>query len=97
MMNRFQGQLTDQMTIVVVDVGEDRSTVRDFLQGLNVDLTVGVDPESTAARAWGANALPIHYWIDTDGVVQQIVYGGAPEQTFIEAITALVPEFSAGD
>lgn len=97
MMNRFQGQLTDQMTIVLVDVGEDRPTVKDFLQGLNVDLTVGVDPDGTVARAWGANALPIHYWIDAAGVVQQIVYGGAPEQTFIEAVTALVPEFSAGD
>jgi hypothetical protein len=97
MMAQFQGQLTDQMTILVVDVGEDRSTVRDFIKGLNVDLTVGVDTDGSAQRSWGAMALPIHYWIDADGVVQQIVYGGAPEQTFIEAITALVPEFSAGD
>jgi peroxiredoxin len=97
MMDRFQGQLKDQMTVLVVDVGEDRSTVKDFMDNLNVDLTVGVDPDGSLARAWGAMALPIHYWIDADGVVQQVVYGGAPEQTFIEAITALVPEFSAGD
>jgi thiol-disulfide isomerase/thioredoxin len=97
MMEQFQGKLTDQMTILVVDVGEDRSTVKDFMNGLNVDLTVGVDPDGSVQRSWGAMALPIHYWIDADGVVQQIVYGGAPEQTFIEAITALVPEFSAGD
>jgi peroxiredoxin len=97
MMERFQGQLKDQMTVLVVDVGEDRPTVRDFMKGLNVDLTVGVDPDGSIAAQWGANALPIHYWIDADGVVQQIVYGGAPEQTFIEAITALVPEFSAGE
>ncbi|MEO8625348.1 MAG: TlpA disulfide reductase family protein [Candidatus Limnocylindrales bacterium] len=97
MMERFQGQLKDQMTVLVVDVGEDRSTVRDFIKGLNVDLTVGLDPDGTIASQWGANALPIHYWIDADGVVQQIVYGGAAEQTFIEAITALVPEFSAGE
>jgi peroxiredoxin len=97
MIERFQGQLKDQMTILIVDVGEDRRTVRDFINGLNVDLTVGLDPDGTVAAQWGANALPIHYWIDADGVVQQIVYGGAPEQTFIEAITALVPEFSAGE
>lgn len=97
MMARFQGQLKDQMTILVVDVGEDRSTVKDFLKGLNVDLTVGVDHDGSLQRAWGAMALPIHYWIDADGVVQQVVYGGAPEQTFIEAITALVPDFSASE
>jgi thiol-disulfide isomerase/thioredoxin len=97
MMERFQGPLRDKMTLLVVDVGEDRATVRDFLKGLNVDLTVGLDPDGTIQAQWGANALPIHYWIDADGVVRQIVYGGAPEQTFLEAITALVPEFSAGD
>jgi thiol-disulfide isomerase/thioredoxin len=97
MMERFQGQLKDQMTILVVDVGEDRSTVKDFVNGLDVDLTVGVDQDGSLQRAWGAMALPIHYWIDADGVVQQVVYGGAPEQTFIEAITALVPDFSATD
>ncbi|MEP7360278.1 MAG: TlpA disulfide reductase family protein [Chloroflexota bacterium] len=97
LMDRFQGQLKDQMTILVIDVGEDRSTVKEFIKGLNVDLTVGTDPDGSIQRSWGANALPIHYWIDADGIVQQIVYGGAPEQTFIEAVTALVPEFSAGD
>lgn len=97
MMERFQRLLKDQMTILVVDVGEDRPTVRNFIKGLSVDLTVGLDPDSTIAAQWGANALPIHYWIDADGVIQQIVYGGAPEQTFIEAITALVPEFSADE
>jgi thiol-disulfide isomerase/thioredoxin len=97
MMNRFQTQLKDQMTVLVVDVGEDRAAVKDFFKGLNVDLTVGVDTDSSLANTWGAKALPIHYWIDADGVVQQIVYGGAPEQSFIEAITALVPEFSASE
>ena len=53
MMERFQGQLKDQMTILVVDVGEDRATVKDFLNGLNVDLAVGVDPDGSAQRACG--------------------------------------------
>ena len=97
MMERFQGLLKNKMTVLVIDVGEDRSTVKDFLKSLNVDLTVGLDTDGTIQRQWGANALPIHYWIDTDGVLRQIVYGGAPEQVFIEAITALVPEFSAGE
>lgn len=96
MMDGFQGQLKDKMTVLVIDVGEDHATVRDFFKGLNVNLTVGLDPDSTIQAQWGANALPIHYWIDANGVVSQIVYGGAPEQTFLEAITALVPDFSAG-
>ncbi|MDL2335001.1 MAG: TlpA disulfide reductase family protein, partial [Chloroflexota bacterium] len=54
MMERFQRQLKDQMTVLVVDVGEDRSTVREFINGLNVDLTVGLDPDGTIAAQWGA-------------------------------------------
>ena len=95
MMDRFEGQLKGAMTVLVIDVGQDRRTAKDFIKGLDVNLTVGVDPDGSIQSAWGANALPIHYWIDANGVVQQIVYGGAPEQTFLEAITLLVPEFSA--
>jgi hypothetical protein len=81
----------------VIDVGEDPHTVRTFMDGLNVDLTVGLDEDRAIQAQWGANALPIHYWLDADGVVREIVYGGAPEQIFIQAITAVVPEFSAED
>jgi thiol-disulfide isomerase/thioredoxin len=97
MMERFQGQLKDAMTLLVIDVGEDRATVRDFMRAHDVDLTVGLDPDGLAQAQWAANALPVHFWVDADGVVRQIVYGGAPEEVFIQAITALVPEFSATD
>jgi thiol-disulfide isomerase/thioredoxin len=95
MMERFEAQLTDKMTLLVIDVGEDRHTVRTFMDELNVDLTVGLDQDSAIQAQWGANALPIHYWLDADGVVREIVYGGAPEEIFIQAITAVVPDFSA--
>jgi thiol-disulfide isomerase/thioredoxin len=97
MMERFERDLKDQMTILVIDVGEDRQVVRDYMRGLDVDLTVGVDHEGTIAAEWAARGLPVHFMLDTDGVVRQIVYGGAPEETFIQAVTVLVPEFSASD
>lgn len=97
MMERFEGQLKDQMTVLVIDVGEDRSVVRDFMRAIEVDLTVGLDHDGSIQAQWAANALPVHYMLDADGVVRQIVYGGAPEETFIQAVTVLVPEFSATD
>jgi thiol-disulfide isomerase/thioredoxin len=97
MMERFQRNLKDQMTLLVIDVGEDRSVVRDFMRELDVDLTVGLDRDGSIQAQWAAYGLPVHYMVDADGVVQQIVYGGAAEETFIEAVTVLVPEFSATD
>lgn len=95
MMEKFEGDLAGQMTVLVIDTGEDRATVRQFLRDLDVDLTVGLDPDGTLMRQWGAYGLPVHYMLDADGIVQQIVYGGAPREVFIQAITAVVPEFSA--
>lgn len=97
MMERFEAQLKDQMTLLVIDVGEDRSVVRDFMRANDVALTVGLDRDGSIQARWAANALPVHFMLDADGVVRQIVYGGAPEEIFIQAVTALVPEFSATD
>lgn len=97
MMERYAKQLGDSMTVLVIDVGEDRQAVRSFMQDLGVDLTVGVDPDGTVQQEWGTYALPVHFWLDEQGIVSEIVYGGAPREIFIQAITAVVPEFSAGD
>ncbi|HUP83102.1 MAG TPA: TlpA disulfide reductase family protein [Candidatus Limnocylindria bacterium] len=97
MMQRFEKDLKDQMTVLVIDVGEDRSVVRDFMRANQIDLTVGLDQDGSLQSSWAANALPVHFMLDADGVVRQIVYGGASEETFIEAVTVLVPEFSASE
>ncbi len=97
MMERFQRDLKDQMTLLVIDVGEERPVVREFMRDLDVDLTVGLDRDGSIQAQWAAFGLPVHFMIDADGVVRQIVYGGAAEETFIEAVTDLVPEFSASD
>lgn len=95
MMERYQTQLTDQMTILVVDVAEEREIVEAFVEALDVGLTVGLDEDGAVQDEWGAYALPVHFWLDADGIVREIVFGGAPPEIFIQAITAVVPEFSA--
>ena len=97
MMERYAKQLGDSMTVLVVDVGEDRQQVRQFMNDLGVDLTVGVDPDGNVQREWGTYALPVHFWLDEQGIIRNIVYGGAPREIFIQAITDVVPEFSAND
>jgi thiol-disulfide isomerase/thioredoxin len=95
MMLHYSKQLGEQMNILVVDVGEERSMVKPFMNSLKFDLPVGVDDDGSVQRTWGAYALPVHYWLDADGIVRDIVYGGAPPEIFIQAITDVVPEFSA--
>ncbi len=95
MMTEYSKLLGDQMNELVIDVGEDPATVKAFMKDQKFTLPVAVDEDGTAQAAWGAYALPVHFFLDGDGVVQQIVYGGAPPEIFIQAITVVVPDFSA--
>jgi hypothetical protein len=36
--------------------------------------------------------LPIHIWLDEDGVVRSTLIGGAPRSIFVEHIQNVVPD-----
>lgn len=93
LMERYQSDYADAMSIFVVDVGEDRQTVKQFMKDLDIDLPVGVDEDGSVQAAWGAYALPVHVFIDADGIVQEVVYGGAPLEVWDAALTKIVPDF----
>ena len=93
LMDRYQRDFEGHLYIFVVDVGEDRQTVRQYMQQLDIDLPVGVDEAGAAQAAWGTYALPVHVFIDENGVVQEIIYGGAPPDVWDQAIALIVPDF----
>ena len=94
LMETYQLDLEDKLTVVLVDVGEERSVVRQFMQDLDVDLPVGLDEQSVVQRQWGAYALPVHIYVDGDGVIQDIVFGGAPLEIWDEALSKIVPDLA---
>ncbi len=91
LMGRFQTQLGDEMTILLVDIEEDDETVRAFMDSLAVDLPVGLDGDGSAQQTWGAVALPVHYWIDEGGRISAFVFGGAEPDAFIDAVRTVLP------
>ncbi len=91
-MDRLQRELGDRMTIIVVDVEEDADTVASFFTDLEVALPVALDEDGSARDAWGALALPVHYWIDEEGRVGGFLYGGAGSEQFIEGIETVLPD-----
>lgn len=92
LMESYQADLEGQLTVVLVDVGEQRSVVRQFMQDLGVNLPVGLDEDAAVQRQWGAYALPVHLFVDGDGVIQDIVFGGAPPEVWDEALSKIVPD-----
>jgi len=91
-MDRLQRDLGDRMTIIVVDVEEDADTVASFFNSLAVALPVALDEDGRAQEAWNAVALPVHYWIDEEGRVGGVLYGGAGPEQFVEGIESVLPD-----
>jgi thiol-disulfide isomerase/thioredoxin len=97
MMELMQEQLGDGMSIVIVDVGEEEELVADFISDIGSTLPVGIDSDSAIQREWGAYALPVHFWVDEEGVIRSILYGGAPRDAFVESVLNLVPDADLGE
>lgn len=92
LMERIGRQLGGELAIVVVDVREDEDTVASLATELALTLPVGMDQDGQAQLAWGAFALPVHYWLDIDGRVRAFVYGGAGPEQFVEGVHSVLPE-----
>ena len=92
MMSGMKLDVGDALDLILVDVAEDKETVVDFMTGLQVDLPTALDQDAAVQKDWGAFALPVHYFIDANGIVQDVVYGGAPRNVFETAVKKIYPD-----
>ena len=91
LMERLQERYEDDVAIVLVDVQEPEEVVDEFVASVGVTLPVGLDRDGQAAEDWRAVALPIHFWLDAEGRIRGVVYGGAPPDVLVEGLRTVVP------
>ena len=92
LMQGFSDRYTEQgLVVIAIDIREDEETVLAFAQGLNSTLPLGLDTDGAAQQAWGAFALPMHYWIDKDGIVQDAASDGIGAETMVRGLTKILP------
>ena len=76
-MTRFSNRHADDgLVVIAVDVKEDEGVVAAFAEQLGATFPLGLDSDGSAATRWDAVALPVHFWIDKDGVVRDGALGG---------------------
>ena len=81
----------DDIQVVVVYVGEGLPTVRSYSERVGNDFTQVADESQTISASYGIMGVPSHFFIDADGVVQQVHVGLlGPDQMdqSIEAVEA---------
>ncbi len=98
LMNGFAVRYADAgLVVLAVHVKEDAATVQPFVDELNVTFPVGLDEDGSRARAWDAVALPVHYWIDTEGVIRDAALGGLGPEQMARGLVTILPGVTVGE
>jgi cytochrome c biogenesis protein CcmG/thiol:disulfide interchange protein DsbE len=91
-MNGFAARYeNDGLVVIAVDIRENDDIVRAFVQQLNATFPVGLDPDGTAQKVWGVYALPIHFFIDKDGIIRAGALGGVGADAFAKDLETILP------
>jgi peroxiredoxin len=92
LLNGFSARYADKgLVVIAVDIGEDESIVTSFVQRLKLTFPVGLDTDGKARQAWSTAALPIHFWIDKEGIVRDGAMGRVNADTMAAALEKILP------
>jgi thiol-disulfide isomerase/thioredoxin len=92
LMSGFAARYADtDLVVVAVDVREDEALVDAFARELGIRFPVGLDRDGTAQSDWGALALPVHFWIDADGIVRDGALGGIGPDIMARGLESILP------
>jgi thiol-disulfide isomerase/thioredoxin len=92
LMNGFAARYADEgLVILAIDVEEEEGAVAAFAQQLGATFPLGLDTTGDVAEAWGAIALPVHFWIDAEGIVRDGSVGGIGPDIMAAGLGAIMP------
>ena len=92
LMSAFQARYEDDGLIILgVDVREDPEVVAAFMDEVGGVFRMALDEDGTAQRAWGALALPIHFWVDSEGIIRDGALGGLGPDAMASALETILP------
>lgn len=77
------------LTVLAVDLGEDKGTVKDFIKQNNYSFTVLLDSDQSVAEKYNISAIPVSYFIDKEGNIAAKKIGALSEEdmkSYIESI-----------
>lgn len=91
-MNGLAARYADTgLVVLAIHVREGEETVAPFVSSLNVVFPVGLDADGSRARTWDAAALPVHYFIDAQGIVRDAALGGIGADVMARGLQAILP------
>jgi thiol-disulfide isomerase/thioredoxin len=92
LMNGFAARYADEgLVVIAVDVKEDEGAVAAFAERLGATFPLGLDTDGSAALRWDAIALPVHFWVDKDGMIRDGALGGIGPDIMARGLESIMP------
>jgi thiol-disulfide isomerase/thioredoxin len=92
LMNGFAARYADQgLVVLAIDVKEDEGVAAAFADRLGSTFPMGLDADGSAAERWDAVVLPVHFWIDKDGIIRDGALGGIGPDVMAQGLSTILP------
>ncbi|HEY7941871.1 MAG TPA: TlpA disulfide reductase family protein [Candidatus Limnocylindrales bacterium] len=91
LMDAAAAQYRSQLQIVAVDVREDAATAASLVAQTGFVATMGVDADGTAQQTFNALVLPMHYFIDRNGIIRYVLFGEGTIPGFATGLKSILP------
>lgn len=94
-LDRLQNKVsTDNFSVLAINIGEDKQTVKDFLKPMQLSFPVLFDPEGKSVHHWNLVAFPSSFVIDRQGKIRYGLFGGIEwdKQEIVDIIELLISE-----
>ena len=80
------------LRIIAINQGEARKAVLDWVEQLQLDYAIGLDPALDVGRRLGVSGLPTTFIIDSQGIMRQVFYGPVSQTVLIESFTPYIDD-----
>ena len=75
----------DELVLLTINIGESPSQVAEFMQGQGLSFPVLLDSQGEIAEKYGIRGIPTTFFIDKDGIIQDIRIGAFQSKAEIES------------
>ena len=80
------------LSVLAVNVAQDRATAAAFIERLGVGYSAVLDPESRITRDYGVKGLPMTIFVDRKGLISGKVIGELDEKLLAIQLERILPE-----
>ncbi len=87
----FDQHRADGLVVLAIDVQEPPAAVRDYVQRHELDYMIGLDASAEVKERYGGWGLPVHYFVDADGVIRGRYIGQLTRPLMEEQLKAILP------